>query len=71
MKNELESEYKERRSELTQYEKRIIAKEETLDKRYDVLKGEEQLIENKKKKQTIYTLKPKISRSSRKKNLRT
>ena len=49
LKNELESEYKERRSELTQYEKRIIAKEETLDKRYDVLKGEEQLIENKKK----------------------
>lgn len=40
-KNELEKETKERRAELQRYEKRVLAKEESVDKRSDVLEHRE------------------------------
>ncbi len=40
-KNELEKETKERRSELQRYEKRVLSKEEALDKRADVIERRE------------------------------
>ena len=40
-KNELEKETKERRSELQRYEKRVLSKEETLDKKLDALEKRE------------------------------
>lgn len=43
-KNELEKETKERRSELQRYEKRVLSKEEALDKRADVLEQRESKI---------------------------
>ena len=43
-KNELEKETKERRAELQRYEKRVLSKEEALDKRADVLKQRESKI---------------------------
>ena len=42
-KNELEKETKERRAELQRYEKRVLSKEETLDKKADAIAKEEQL----------------------------
>ena len=41
-KNELEKETKERRAELQRYERRVLAKEETLDKKSDALERREQ-----------------------------
>lgn len=43
-KNELEKETKERRAELQRYEKRVLSKEEALDKRADVLEQRESKI---------------------------
>ena len=43
-KNELEKETKERRAELRRYEKRVLSKEEALDKRADVLEQRESKI---------------------------
>lgn len=40
-KNEIERETKERRAELQRYEKRVLAKEETLDKKSDMLEKKE------------------------------
>ena len=40
-KNELEKETKERRNELQKYEKRVLSKEEALDKKADVLEKRE------------------------------
>ena len=40
-KNEIERESKERRAELQRYEKRVLAKEETLDKKSDMLEKKE------------------------------
>ena len=40
-KNELEKETKERRAELTRYEKRVLSKEESLDKRSDAIEKRE------------------------------
>ena len=40
-KNELEKETKERRAELTRYEKRVLSKEETLDKRSEAIEQRE------------------------------
>ena len=37
-KNDLEKETKERRAELQRYEKRVLAKEEAVDKRSDVVR---------------------------------
>ena len=42
-KNELEKETKERRAELQRYEKRVLSKEETLDKRLDAVEQREAL----------------------------
>ena len=41
-KNDLEKETKERRAELQRYEKRVLAKEEAVDKRSDVLEHREE-----------------------------
>lgn len=48
-KNELEKETKERRSELQRYEKRVLSKEEALDKNQRPLKDEKQDLQRKKK----------------------
>ena len=40
-KNELEKETKERRAELQRYEKRVLAKEEAVDKRSEVVEHRE------------------------------
>ncbi len=40
-KNELEKETKERRSELQRYEKRVLSKEETLDKKSEAIERRE------------------------------
>ena len=40
-KNELEKETKERRAELQRYEKRVLSKEETLDKKADAIEKRE------------------------------
>ena len=40
-KNEIERESKERRAELQRYEKRVLSKEETLDKKSDALEKKE------------------------------
>lgn len=46
-KNELERETKERRAELQRYEKRVLAKEETLDKKTEALEKKESKISAK------------------------
>lgn len=46
-KNELEKETKERRAELQRYEKRVLSKEEALDKRTDVMERREQSVNSK------------------------
>ena len=46
-KNELEKETKERRAELQRYEKRVLAKEESVDKRSDVLEHRESKLKAK------------------------
>ena len=46
-KNDLEKETKERRAELQRYEKRVLAKEEAVDKRSDVLEHRENKISAK------------------------
>lgn len=48
-KNELEKETKERRSELQRYEKRVLSKEEALDKNQRPLKDEKQDLQRRKK----------------------
>ena len=49
-KNELEKETKERRAELQRYERRVLAKEETLDKKSDALERREQSYAAKEEK---------------------
>ena len=49
-KNELEKETKERRAELQRYERRVLAKEETLDKKSDALERREQSYATKEEK---------------------
>lgn len=46
-KNELEKETKERRAELQRYEKRVLTKEETLDRKTEALEKKESKIANK------------------------
>ena len=46
-KNDLEKETKERRAELQRYEKRVLAKEEAVDKRSDVLEHRENKLTSK------------------------
>ncbi len=46
-KNELEKETKERRAELQRYEKRVLGKEETLDKKLDALEKREAKLSSK------------------------
>ncbi|OOB77594.1 MAG: ribonuclease Y [Epulopiscium sp. Nuni2H_MBin003] len=50
LKNETENEVKERRSELAQLEKRLLVKEETLDKRSNQLEQKEGQLQNKLEK---------------------
>ena len=47
-KNELEKETKERRAELQKYEKRVLSREEAVDKRPMPWKNEKQIIQQKK-----------------------
>ena len=49
-KNELDKETKERRAELQRYERRVLAKEETLDKKSDALERREQSYAAKEEK---------------------
>ncbi len=49
-KNELDKEVKERRAELQRYEKRVLAKEENLDKKLEALEKKEEAIANKEDK---------------------
>ncbi len=46
-KNEFEKESKERRAEIQRYEKRVLTKEETLDKKTEALEKKEVIIANK------------------------
>ncbi len=46
-KNELEKETKERRAELQRYEKRVLSKEETIDKKSDMLEKKESSLASK------------------------
>ena len=46
-KNDLDRETKERRSEIQRYEKRVLAKEETLDKKLDALEKRESKLTSK------------------------
>ena len=43
-KNELDREVKERRAELARYEKRVLSKEENLDKKQDLLEKKEESV---------------------------
>ena len=45
IQNELEKEVKERRAELTHYEKRVLQKEENLDKKQDTLERKEESLQ--------------------------
>ena len=49
-KNDLEKETKERRAEIQRYEKRVLGKEETLDKKLDALEKRESNFEKEKEK---------------------
>ena len=49
-KNELDKEVKERRAELQRYEKRVLVKEENLDKKLDALEKKEESIISKEEK---------------------
>ena len=49
-KNELDKEVKERRAELQRYEKRVLVKEENLDKKLETLEKKEEAIANKEEK---------------------
>ncbi len=53
-KNELEKETKERRAELQKYEKRVLSKEEAIDKKADMLEKRESAL-NKKEEQLAKT----------------
>ncbi len=60
-KNELDRETKERRAEIQRYEKRVLGKEETLDKKLDALEKREsklttKLAEFEKEKETVEEL---------------
>ena len=46
-KNDLEKETKERRAEIQRYEKRVVGKEETLDKKLDALEKRESKLSSK------------------------
>ena len=48
IKNEIESELKERRNEISQYEKHVFAKEESIDKRQTALENQVKLLDEKR-----------------------
>ena len=65
-KNELDREVKERRAELARYEKRVLSKEENLDKKQDLLKRKKRVFlqERKRYSQGARKLNPCMIRES-------